>query len=87
MTSGFPLIKAGTLQNETILQASHNGRPVFSFKVRRKQFNFALANSRFTILLPPRFQVTVGTNVAVGSGPNKKLAKRAAAENILQVSV
>lgn len=30
-------------------------------------------------------QVTVGTQNAQGSGPNKKLAKRAAAENMLQL--
>ena len=29
------------------------------------------------------FQVTVGSEKGTGSGPNKKLAKRAAAENVL----
>ncbi len=36
-------------------------------------------------LQPLSFQVSVCGQTATGSGPNKKLAKRAAADNILQV--
>ena len=43
---------------------------------------FPEGGAKYSYIVVP-FQVTVGSEKGTGSGPNKKLAKRAAAENVL----
>ena len=73
-----------------IQQARKEKEPVYTLidergMPRRREFVMQVKNIITPKLPQTEFKVTVGQQSTTGSGPNKKLAKRAAAEALLQL--